>query len=293
MKQILITGATGFIGTNLVKRLSIESNLNILGVDSYKVGTVFNHIKSKNIQYLTGDLDIELPKEVIQSKFDVIFHLAAFARIQLSFRQPERYIKNNLNSTLNILEYARLNNTPVIYAGTSSTESNLGGKYKNPYTFSKTVGEEMFGLYKNLYQVKVSVARFFNVYGPYQIPTQDYGTLIGIWMRNIEKKRSCTIYGDGERRRDFTHVEDIVEALYLIFKKEAYGYIFELGRGRNYSINQIAEMFGIIPNYESSRQGEALETLADITLAKECLGWSPKRNIEDYIKEFKQGLKTS
>ncbi len=113
-----------------------------------------------------------------------------------------------------------------------------------------------------------------------------YTTLIGRWINNVQNGIQCVIYGNGEQRRDFTHIDDIVDALILIMEKESYGYEFELGRGKNYSVNEVAKMFGIEPSYESAKKGEAKDTLNKSTLTKDILGWNPTKNLEDYIKNL-------
>jgi UDP-glucose 4-epimerase len=170
-----------------------------------------------------------------------------------------------------------------VYAGSSSHHS---GKFKNPYTFSKDIGEEIINLYQTHFELKASIARFYNVYGPHHLKEGGYCTLIGKWENLIEKGLPLEVYGDGEKRRDFTHINDIVDALILIEQKQAWGHIFELGRGKNYSINDIAEMFGKVKIHLGEKPGEAQVTLCDSTLAKDVLGWVPKINIEDYIKEY-------
>ena len=134
--------------------------------------------------------------------------------------------------------------------------------------------------------MKASIVRFYNVYGPYQLTEGGYTTLIGRWLNNIEKGIDCEIYGDGNQRRDFTHVDDIVDALIRIQKQQAYSNNFELGRGKNHSVNEIAEMLNIAPIYKPSKPGEARNTLNTDRLATDMLGWEPKINLEDYITSY-------
>jgi UDP-glucose 4-epimerase len=124
------------------------------------------------------------------------------------------------------------------------------------------------------------------VYGPHQLLDGGYTTLIGRWINNIQNGIQCEIYGDGEKRRDFTHVDDIVDALILIMNKRAYGYQFELGRGKNHSVNEVAKMFGITPIYKEDKIGEAAITLNTDTTAANILGWNPTRELNDYISSL-------
>ena len=274
--RILVTGGAGFVGTNLIKRLVTEGH-DVTSIDNYSTGKKENHIEG--CEYLEYDITTINDYSFVEP--DIIYHLAAIARIQPSFENPKKYFNVNANGTLNIAEYCSKNDIPLIYAGSSSHHS---GKFKNPYTFSKDLGEEIIKLYQEHFALRASIARFYNVYGPYQLTEGGYTTLIGRWLNNIEKDIQCEIYGDGEKRRDFTHVDDIVDGLIRIKTWADFGHIFEFGRGKNYSINEVAKMFNITPVYKENKPGEAQDTLADFKLAKYRLGWEPKINLENYIK---------
>lgn len=276
--NIIVTGGAGFIGTNLCKKL-IELNHKVISIDNYNTGKKENHIEG--VEYLNMDIRNIYDYNWLQP--DIIFHMAAIARIQPSFDKPKEYFTTNSNGTLNIANYCAKNNVPLIYAGSSSHHS---GKFKNPYTFSKDVGEEIIHLYQEHYDLKASIVRFYNVYGPYQLTEGGYTTLIGRWLNNIENGIECEIYGDGKQRRDFTHVDDIINALMLIQEKQAYGHNFELGRGKNYSVNEVAQILGINPIYKPAKPGEARNTLNTDRLAIDMLGWEPKINLEDYLSTY-------
>jgi len=278
--RILVTGGAGFIGTNLIKRLLKEGH-DVISIDNYNTGLKSNH--QKGCKYLEHSIvhSIEKFLKPDNLKPDVIYHLAAIARIQPSFKHPEEYIDVNFNGTYEIVKYCIKYNIPLVYAGSSSHHS---GKFKNPYTFSKDLGEEIIKLYQEHFNLKASIARFYNVYGPYQLTEGGYTTLIGRWLKNIEKGLPCEIYGDGSKRRDFTHVDDIIEALIRIVDREKYGYIFELGRGNNITVNAVANLLNIKPIYKADKPGEAFATLADRTEARLHLEWNAKISLEDYIK---------
>jgi|TARA_R110000744_G_scaffold108131_2_gene204854 UDP-glucose 4-epimerase len=276
--NIIVTGGAGFIGTNLCKEL-IKLGHKVTSIDNYSTGKEQNHIEG--IRYENFDIRKVYDYKWVYNKHpDVIFHLAAIARIQPSFNKPKEYFTTNANGTLEITDYCARNNVPLIYAGSSSHHS---GKFSNPYTFSKDIGEEIIKLYQEHYNLKSSIVRFYNVYGPYQLTEGGYTTLIGRWLNNIEKGIECEIYGDGEQRRDFTHVDDIIDALIRIMDKRAYKFIFELGRGKNYSVNEVAQILNIKPVYKPSKLGEARETLNTDRSAQSLLGWEPNTNLEDYL----------
>jgi UDP-glucose 4-epimerase len=273
--RIVVTGGAGFIGTNLIKKLVSEGH-DVISIDNYTTGLESNH--QDGVEYI--NFDIKMITDYTYWKPDMIYHLAAIARIQPSFNNPIDYFNTNANGTLLIAEYCSKYNIPLIYAGSSSHHS---GKFKNPYTFSKDIGEEIIQLYQTHFNLKASITRFYNVYGPHQLTEGGYTTLIGAWEKLIEQNQPLVIYGDGTKRRDFTHIDDIINALTLILDKQAWGHIFELGRGENYSINEIADMFNQPVIYKEDKPGEALNTLCEDKLAREVLGWEPKLNIKDYI----------
>ena len=282
IQKALVTGGAGFIGTNLIKKLLADGH-DIVSIDNYSTGKKQNHIEGVKY-YLESDIaDIleDPPWQLMTFKPDIVFHMAAIARIQPSFERPEEYINTNFKGTYEVVKYCTKHNTPLIYAGSSSHHS---GKFSNPYTFSKDMGEEVIQLYQKHFGLKSSTARFYNVYGPHQLTEGGYTTLIGKWLNNIKKGSPCDIFGDGEKRRDFTHVDDIVDGLIRIMRQQAYGHIFEFGRGMNHSINDVAKMFDTVPWYQPDRLGEAQNTLADNKLACDILAWEPKINLKDYIR---------
>jgi len=280
--KALVTGGAGFVGTNLIKAL-LEKKYTIVSIDNYKTGTQLNH--QPGVRYV--DFDIRhITDYSIWGDFDIVYHLAAIARIQPSFINPIDYFTTNANGTLQIAQYCAKKNIPLVYAGSSSHHS---GKFKNPYTFSKDIGEEIIQLYQTHFELKSSIARFYNVYGPHHLKEGGYTTLIGAWEKQIEEHQPLTIYGDGTKRRDFTYVDDITNALVLILEKQEWGHIFELGRGKNYSVKEIADMFEQEVEYKDDKPGEAQVTLCDYSLANKLLEWEPKHNIEDYIKNYLNG----
>nr|BAR35044.1 putative UDP-glucose 4-epimerase [uncultured Mediterranean phage uvMED] len=285
--QVLVTGGVGFIGSNLIEKLYKQGH-EVISVDNYSTGKKEN--EHSFCEYHNVDLQ-EHPLEYVKmEKPDIIYHLAAKARILPSIQNPLHTMKNNVDSMIHVLDYARSKNVPVVYAGSSSV---VGDIYSNPYTLSKFYGEELCKMYSEVYDTPISICRFYNVYGKYQLTEGAYCTLIGIFERLYNNNQPLTITGDGEQRRDFTHVDDIVDGLIRCGKGlnssgdrvVITGKTFELGRGKNYSINEIADTFGDYPReYIDGRSGEMRETLNTDTMAKDMLGWNPKGDVIDYIK---------
>ncbi len=287
--RILVTGGVGFVGTNLIKRL-LKDGHEVVSVDNYSTGKKEN--EQEGCRYYNFDLSFKTPQFWVMKdfNFDVIYHLAAIARIQPSFKTPARSFESNTMGTLNILESARNNNIPVIFSGSSSSN---GDKFANPYTLSKSLAEQMVELYNKVYKLPTTICRFYNVYGPHQLTEGDYCTLIGIFERLKKEDEIFTVTGTGEQRRDFTHVDDIVDALVKCGERhffdggsEINGETLELGRGKNYSVMEIVKAFGEeVVRYLPARPGEMEETLCTDKKAQYLLSWKPKRDVIKFIKE--------
>jgi len=278
--RMLVTGGAGFVGVNLIKRL-LKDGHEVVSVDNYSTGKRENH--QEGCQYHDFDLSYGFKYKVFDDEYDVIFHMAALARIQPSIKNPHKTIFNNFVSSLNVFEYARKNNTKVVYAGSSTFHHGL---YSSPYAWSKFSGEELCKLYSSVYDLSTAICRFYNVYGPHQLEEGDYSTVIGIFEKQYREGKPLTITANGEQRRDFTYIDDIVDGLVKCSEHNFKAEFFELGRGVNYSINEIANMFGedYPREYIPARKGEYDVTLADYSKAKLKLGWEPKGEINSYIK---------
>ena len=284
--RVLVTGGVGFVGTNLIKRL-LKDGHEVVSIDNYSTG--FKENEQEGCEYHNFNLQHIYDFDSYMENPDVVFHLAALARIQPSIKNPTIAIQNNFDSTLNVLEWARKNNTPVVFAGSSSFHHGLWG---SPYAWSKHAGEQLCRLYSNVYDLSTIICRFYNVYGPHQLEEGTYATVLGIFEKQYREGKPLTVTGDGQQRRDFTHIEDIVdglikcmEAMHGAVDMRYAGEIFELCRGVNYSIKEIAEMFGTEIEYIPKRPGEYDVTLCDYSKANETLDYNPVKNIDEYIKE--------
>ena len=289
--KITVMGGAGFVGTNLIKRL-LKDGHDVVSVDNYSTGKKEN--EQNGCEYIDADISDASSKHKAfgSEKYklktpDIIFNLAALARIQPSLSDPVKAISNNFNSTLYLLEWARSHKTPVVFSGSSTLHHGLWG---SPYAWSKYAGEQLCELYNKVYDLPTAICRFYNVYGEHQLEDGAYATVLGIFERQYREGKLLTVTSNGEQRRDFTHIDDIVDGLVrcglslLTDSKVANGQAYELGRGKNYSINEITEMFGKTEvEYIPARKGEYPFTLADYTKAHEELGWNPTKDIKDYI----------
>ena len=291
--RVLVTGGVGFVGTNLIKRL-LKDGHEVLSVDNYSTGKKENEQEGCEYHYrdlsesgwwsLSGSCYCQLSCDCQIEPVDIIYHLAALPRIVPSFEKPVDTFKSGPMATINVLDWAKRTSTPVIYAGSSSV---TGDVYANPYTFTKWQNEHLIELYNKLFDVPTSICRFYNVYGEHQSTDGSYCNVLGIFQRQFSNGEPLTITGDGEQRRDFTYVGDIVDGLVrCAYVNEIDGQSFELGNGDNYSINELAEAFGDYPTeYIDGRPGEMRETLNTDTKARDVLGWKPNGDIIQFIKE--------
>ena len=280
--KILITGGAGFVGTNLIISLKQKGHT-LVSIDNYSIGQRNNHIEG--VAYLDMDVN-EIGS--IQNDFDLIYHLAGLSRIQPSFENPSETFHANTSSTNAVLEFARAKNTKVVYSGSSSKHHN---PYQSPYALYKYLGEEICKMYKQTFKMNIEIVRFYNVYGPYEITDGDWAAVIGLWRNLVSEKLPITIVGDGEQRRDFTHIDDIVDGLIKIgFSSQTTQDAWELGSGKNYSLNEVYELFknkfGVEKVYLPNQKGNYRETLRENNEAIEKLKWSPKDRLKDYIKNL-------
>ena len=283
MKKILVTGGVGFIGSNLIKGLK-ELNFEIVSLDDYSTGLKANELDG--VKYIKDDI---LNINNIVNDFDFCFHLAAQSRVQPSFDNPEESLRVNVNGTSRVMEWSKLNNTKVIYAGSSSKHHKPS---ESPYAMYKFLGEEVCKLYKDSYNVNVEIARFYNVYGPGEKVDERYGNVIGIWRSMIMKGEPLPIVGDGEQRRDFIHVYDIVEGLKKIaFSNLQHQDAWELGTGISYSINNVFQLFKERFNVKCinipDQPGNYRKTLRENDDTLKLLNWVPKDRLKEHINNIK------
>ena len=282
--KILVTGGAGFIGTNLIKQLK-DGGHEVVSLDNYDSGLDENHIEG--VTYLNAD--IETIEYIKGDDFDLCYHLAALSRIQPSFENPTETFRVNVRGTEAVCEWARHNNVKVVYAGSSSKHHDPS---QSPYAMYKYLGEEVCKLYKKTYGLNVEICRFYNVYGPNEIIEGDWAAVIGIWRRQVRDGEKITIIGDGEQRRDFTHVVDICDALVRIgLVDNKHEDAWELGTGMNYSINEVYEIFKEkFPQIESvylpDQPGNYRKTLRENDDTCEQLGWEPQDRLRKYIQSL-------
>ena len=279
-KNILVTGGAGAVGTNLIEALLAKSN-KVTSWDNYSAGKVDNHIAGANYHPISTIQSVE----ALQDDFDLIYHLGEYSKVVPSFDEITNAFTYNILGSFKLLEAIRKNNIPVVYAG-SSTKLSYPGELHSPYAFFKSTIAKLVQGYGDWYDIKYNICYFYNVYGP---RTDTWGnewqSVINIFKKQREEEVPLTITGDGTQRRDFTHVNDIVNGL-ILAGSNIRNQEFQLGTGLDYSILEIANAFDHHFEFIDARRGDRPKGLADITSTKDVLGYEPTYNIIDYIKSL-------
>lgn len=297
MSNFLVTGGAGFIGSNFVKK-AIDLGHDVLILDNLSTGSREN-IDCRAKFYETDLCDYEKMKQYFDG-IDYVFHFAALPRVPLSVEKPRETNRNNVESTINVLLAGRDAKVKrVIYSASSSAygnqaqmplQENMPVNPLNPYGVQKYVGELYVRNFYELFGLEGVSLRYFNVYGPRMAFEGAYTTVIASFIKLKKQGKPLTIFGDGTITRDFTHVNDVVDAnLKTAFsEKVGKGEIINIGAGANHGINKIAELIGGERVYLEPRKGDPQDTLADTKKAKELLDWEPKINLDEGIAKLKE-----
>ena len=283
--QILVTGGAGFVGSNLIKLLVKKKNIKkIYSLDNYYSGNKKNHVISQKVKYLKGStLTINTNKNLKNINFDLVFHFAEFSRIFPSFKYIRDCYKINLRGTFEVLEFCLKKNCKIIYSASSSTAGK--NRKLSPYSFTKYHNENLIKNYSEWFELKYTIVYFYNVYGPNQIKTGKMQAVIGIFENQFNNNKPLTVVKPGTQKRDFTHVEDIVNGTYLAaIKTENKSY--HIGSGKNYTLIEVAKMFKTKYEFLNSRPGERFSSLSNSNKAKKDFGYVPKNDLKSYIKRF-------
>ena len=295
--KALVTGGAGFIGSHIVDNL-INQNFDVIVLDT-ETSQVHNHFyyNDRATYYKLDIADYENTR-LLYEGVDYVFHCAAESRIQPTILNPLLTIRTNTLGTGTVLQCAREAGVKkVIYSSTSSgyglkntppLSEDMPDDCLNPYSVSKISGEKLCSMYTKLFGLKTIIFRYFNVYGPREPLKGPYAPVVGLFLRQFKAGETLTIVPDGTQRRDFTHVDDVVEANMLamvVDNHDSYGEVFNVGTGRNHSVLELAAMISNNTTMIEPRLGEAYITLADISKINRTFGWAPTKRIEDYIQE--------
>ena len=293
----LVTGGAGFIGSNLVETL-LGIGHTVVCVDNESSDAHDKPYWNNNSINIRGDIrDYTLMSSAMEG-VDYVFHLAAEARIQPAIENPINAVSVNDLGTATVLQCARENQVKKFMF--SSTSAAYGRNDSpnvetqspdplNPYSVTKLNGENLCRMYTELFGLPTVIFRYFNVYGPRQPVRGQYAPVLGIFKRQKDAGEPLTIVGDGNQRRDFVHVEDVARANVMAALadpgQDAYGEVYNIGTGENFSVNEIAEMFMHEKTYIAPRPGEARVSLANNQKMRNTFGWTPTHDLEKWISE--------
>jgi len=284
MKNVLVTGGAGFVGTNLIKSLLLnEPNLQITSLDNYFTGKITNHIQG--VEYINGNT-WDASEILSNRKFDTVFHFGEYSRIVKSFDDIKFVSKSILSGTPTILQLCKEWNAKLIYSASSSKFGNEGkDENLSPYSWMKSKMVELIKNYGDWYGLQYEICYFFNVYGPNQITSGDYATVIGIFERQYNGGKKCSVVYPGTQTRDFTHINDIVSGL-IKASSQNLNKEWHLRSGINVSIIEVAEMFGEW-EFVPERRGERFTSEEFPSDTEEKLNWKPQYNLKDWINSRK------
>ncbi len=299
MAHYLVTGGAGFIGTNIVKRL-LKDGHTVRVLDNYIAGKKPERFQN-GAEYVEGD--IRHPEDVQKAMIgiDGVFHEAAVPRVPYSVEHPDITNEHNIAGTVNVLVAARDTKVKrVIFATSSSVygddkgevalQEDMSKRPKSPYALQKLAGQEYCRLFYELYGLETASLCYFNIYGPYMDPEGAYALVIGRFLRQRKNSEPLTICGDGEYYRDYTHVDDAVEANVraMTSDKVGKGEMINTGNNSPHSVNTLAKLIGGAATNVPPRLGDMRYARADNTKAKHLLGWQPTISLEKGIEMMKK-----
>ena len=302
MPSYLVTGAAGFIGRSIAAAL-VARRETVRGIDNLITGKRSNLVGLEKMEFIEGDLTDPSACAKACAGVEIVFHEAALASVPRSVADPVSTNANCVNATLNLLVAARdAGVRRVVYAGSSSAYGDTPTLPKqeamlpnpiSPYAVAKLAGEHYMRVFARVYGLETVVLRYFNVFGPFQDPTSHYSGVLAIFCRKMLAGEQPTIYGDGEQSRDFTYIDNVVHANLLAAAAPAEkvsGKMMNAATGARITLNQTFEILcGLTgysgkPAYVDGRAGDIRDSLADIGLAGELLGYQP-------IVDFREGLR--
>jgi len=278
-KKILVTGGAGFVGSHLCQRLAEDSSNDVYSLDNYFTGSILNHVK--NVTYIKGDTkDIA---SLIDFNPDMVYHLGEYSRVEQSFEDIEKVWSYNKDGIFAVLEFVRKAGCKILYAGSSTKFGDGGlGRSASPYAWTKATNTELVENYGRWFGIPYAITYFYNVYGPREISTGKYATLIALFIEKMKNNEPLTVVRPGTQKRNFTHIDDIINGLVLV-GEHGYGDEFGIGSDEAYTILEIAEMFGGEIEMLPERQGNRM--VADVYSQKtKALGWKPMKTVRQYIE---------
>ena len=291
-KFIVVTGGSGFVGSNLIEYLIKKTKYDIISLDDYSSGTKKNHIMSKKVQYVKGntkDIDKILKKYV--HRIHSIFHFGEFSRIYQSFLDMDKCIKSNSIGTNAVFNFCLKNKIKLVYSATSASLGNKGkDKNLSPYAFTKSKNLELLENLKMWFNFKYEVIFFYNVYGPGQITKGKMATVIGIFEDCYSRNLPLPVVRPGSQSRRFTHITDTVKVCYTAWKINKSRF-YSISNKESFTILEVAKMFGKKIKFLPARKGERYASaLTTLSLSNKIYRAYGKINLRDYVKNFVKNI---
>ena len=278
MKKILVTGGAGFVGSHLCERLSKNKEYQVYSLDNYFTGSEKNHVD--NVTYIKGDTREIF--DLIDFRPDMVYHLGEYSRVEQSYDDYDLALEMNCLGTIRVLEFVKKHNCKILYAGSSTKYGDGGaGADGSPYAYSKSTNTRLVQDFGKWFGIDYAITYFYNVYGPREIEDGKYATLIAKFLKKYKNGEKLTIVSPGTQKRNFTHIDDIIDGLVLV-GENGHGDEFGIGNDKAYSILEIASMFNCGIEMLDARKGNRM-TADVITEKTKALGWESKRNLDDYI----------
>jgi len=289
MKNIIIvTGGSGFIGSNLISELLKFKKFRVLSIDNYSSGFSYNHIKNKRVTYLKGSTkNIEILLRNYVSKIHTIFHFGEFARIYQSFKKINECFASNIEGSSNVINFSLKNKIRLIYSATSASLGNKGQDMNlSPYAFSKAKNLELLENLKKWCNFRYEVIYFYNVYGERQICKGHMATVVGIFEDHFNKGKKLPVVKPGTQTRRFTHVLDTVKACIFAWRQNKCKN-YSIASDQSYSIIELAKLFKSKIRYLPTRKGERFASaLTKMNLNNKIIRLSAKIRLKDYVNHF-------
>jgi len=282
-KTILVTGGAGFIGSHLCESLSQDASNRVVSLDNYSTGSEDNHVAG--VEFIRGETkDIHTS---INFSPDIVYHLGEYSRVEQSFDDLETVWDYNKAGTFEVLQFCRKHACKIVYAGSSTKFGDGGlGRSQSPYGWIKASNTELVENFGEWFGLPYAIVYFYNAYGPREIRTGKYATLIALFAEKMRKGEPLTVVSPGEQKRNFTHVSDIISALRLV-GDQGYGDEFGIGSPEAYSVLEIAKLFGGQIDMLPERRGNRM-TADVITDKTQALGWSAQRSVANWIEELRR-----
>ena len=287
-KIIIVTGGSGFVGSNLIKYLINKTNKDIISLDDYSSGTKKNHIKSKRVKYIKGNTkDINNILKMYASKIHSLFHFGEFSRIYQSFKNFSKCFDSNSIGSKEVFKFCLENNIKIIYSATSATLGRKGfDKNLSPYAFTKSNNLELLENLKKWFNLKYEIIYFYNVYGERQISEGYMATVIGIFQNQFKKNIPLTVVKPGTQSRRFTHISDTVSVCFKAWKAKKCRH-YSISHRKSYTILDVAKMFKHKIKFIPKRSGERYASaLTNKAYNNNIIRHYGKINLKDYITSF-------